>query len=124
MTQIILEDILLPEASYGKFSCWEENLSVQIEMISGRMVTEIRGKVWKASWSYDYLDNETTRKILGVLRSGKPIQAAVLPDNSDSLVPGRFLVESLTPPVYLCSDGGVPLWHGLAFTLREVDPHA
>lgn len=124
MTQIILGGIPLPEASFDKYSCWEEELAVQIEMISGRMVTEVRGWIWKATWSYDSLDNETTRRVLAVLRSGKSIQAAVLPDNSDEMVVSLFLVERLTPPSYLCEDGGRPSWHGLGFTLREVEPHA
>ncbi len=124
MTQIILDGTPLPEASYSKYACWEELLSVQVEMISGRMVTEIRGKVWKATWSYDYLDNETTRHILSLLRSGKPFVAAVLPDNGERMISSTFIVETLTRPTFLCSDDGQPLWHGLAFTLREVNPHA
>lgn len=123
MTQMILEGMALPETSFDKYACWEDVLSVKVEMITGRMVTEVRGKVWRAKWSYDYLDNGTTRSILSVLRSGSPIQAAVLPDNSDRMISSRFLTESLTPPTFLISDGGEPVWHGLAFTLREVNPH-
>lgn len=123
MTQMILEGMALPEASFDKYACWEDVLSVKVEMITGRMVTEVRGKVWRAKWSYDYLDNETTRSILSVLRSGSPIQAAVLPDNSNQMISGRFLAESVTPPTFLISDGGEPVWHGLAFTIREVNPH-
>ena len=124
MTQIILNGISLPETSYDRYACWEDVLSVNVEMITGRMVTEVRGKVWRAKWSYDYLDNQTTRDILSILRSGDPIQAAVLPDNSDRMISSRFLVDSITNPTFLCSDNGEPLWHGLGFTLREVNPHA
>lgn len=124
MTQIILDGIPLPEASFSKYACWEELLSVQVEMISGRMITEIRGKVWKATWSYDYLDNNTTKRILAVLRSGKTFIAAVLPDNSNKMISSTFLVENQTRPTFLCSDNGEPLWHGLSFTIREVKPHA
>lgn len=123
MTQMILENMALPEASFDKYACWEEYLKVEVEMIEGRMVTEVRALVWKAKCAYDYLDNGTTRRILSVLRSGGPIQAAVLPDNSDRMISGRFLTESLTPPTFLISDGGEPVWHGLAFTIREVNPH-
>ena len=111
MTQIILDGIPLPESSNSKYAAWEELLSVQIEMISGRMVSEIRGKVWRATWSYDYLDNDMTKRILAVLRSGKPFVASM------------FLVENQTRPTFLCSDNGDPIWHGLAFTIREVTPH-
>lgn len=123
MTQIILDGIPLPEASNSKYAAWEELLSVQIEMISGRMVSEIRGKVWRATWSYDYLDNDMTKRILAVLRSGKPFVASILPDNGGKMISSMFLVENQTRPTFLCSDNGDPIWHGLAFTIREVNPH-
>lgn len=124
MTQIVLENMVLPEAGFDQYACWEELLSEQVSMISGRIVEEVRGKVWKVKWAYDYLDNQTTRNILSILRSVTPLQAAVLPDNSDQMVYGRFLVERITQPTYLCSDNGDAVWHGLGFVLREVRPHA
>ncbi len=123
MTQIILSGISLPESSGDRYSCWEEDLTVQVEMITGRVVQESRGTIWRAKWSYDYLDNETTRRILAALHSSGPIQASVLPNGRTELVPGRFFVESITPPAFLFSEDGIPCWHGLGFTLREVEPH-
>lgn len=123
MTQIILNGIALPEASGDQYSCWEEELSVQVDMISGRRVVEQRGLVWRVSWAYDYLDNDTTSRLLAVLRSGAPFVATVLPDNSLQTVTSSFLTERLTPPTFLFDDNGTPCWHGLAFTLREEMPH-
>lgn len=124
MTQVNLDNVLpLPEVSRDNYSCWEEPLSVQIDMISGRRVIEARGKVWKASYSYDYMDNDLTRQALEILRRGAPIVATVLPDNSDEPVTSTFVVESLTPPKLLAFDGATPIWHGLGFTLREEYPH-
>ena len=115
MTQIILSGISLPESSGDRYSCWEEDLTVQVEMITGRVVQESRGAIWRA--------NETTRRILAALHSSGPIQASVLPNGRTELVPGRFFVESITPPAFLFSEDGIPCWHGLGFTLREVEPH-
>lgn len=123
MTQIVLEGMALPETSGDRYACWEEMLSVQLDMISGRRVIEERGTVWKVQWSYDYLDNDTTRALLAILRASRPVLAAVLPDNGDGMISAVFVVESLTRPTYLFDDNGVPCWHGLGFTLREEEPH-
>ena len=54
-TQIIVNGLKLPFTSRDKYSCPEEILREQITMISGRMVEEVRGKIWRPSYSYDYL---------------------------------------------------------------------
>lgn len=123
VTQLNLNGILLPQSSHDRYACWEEDLSVQVDMISGRRVIESRGKIWKASYSFDYMGNEKLRQVLAVLRSGAPFPATVLPDNSDEPVTSIFLVESITQPTFAFSRGGVGLWHNLAFTIREEEPH-
>lgn len=121
--QIIVGNVPLPECTNDRYSCWEEMLSVQADMISGRRVIEQRGKVWKVSYTYDYLEDGVLRPLLAVLRGDAPIIATVLPDNSTETVTSSFVVESLTPPKLLAFDGTKPVWHGLAFTLREEYPH-
>lgn len=124
---VILDGVLLPESRMDKFSCWEEPLTRQVDMISGRRVVERIGtkwKIWKASYTIDYMGNDLLRQALAVLRRSGPFLATVLPDNSDEIVTSYFFTESLTPPSYAFSKGGVPLWHNLSFTLREERPHA
>lgn len=121
--QMIINGTLMPECSNDRYSCWEEMLSVQIDMIPGRRVIEQRGLVWKASRTDDYLEDSVLRPVLATLRSGKPFLATVLPDNSTETVTSTFVVESLTPPKLLAFDGTTPIWHGLSFTLREERPH-
>ena len=70
------------------------------------------------------LDDDICRKVLAVLRSGKAFPAVVLPDSGDSMVQGEFILESITPPSFAFEAGGRPVWHGLAFQIREVAPHA
>ncbi len=122
MTQINLNGLNLPEVSRDRYSCWEEDLSVQVEMISGRVVIESRGKVWKASYQYDYMGNTLLRLLLKELRSGAPVMATVLTDSGET-VTGRFVVESVTQPTFAFSRGGEGLWHNVGFTLREERPH-
>lgn len=123
MTQLIIDGIYLPKTSHDRYSCYEDLLSTKLEMISGRVVSEIRGKVWRVSYSYDYMGNDLCRQVLAVLRSGKPFPASVLPDNDDTMVVSEFLVESLTPPTFAFAKSGTPMWHNLSFALREVSPH-
>lgn len=124
MTQLILNGIYLPETSRNKYSCYPDLLAENITMISGRAVTEIRGKIQIIHYEYDYMGNDLCRQILEQLRSGKPLTVAYLPDEGDELKTSTFLVESITNPTFAFSKRGVPYWHNLAFTLREVSPHA
>ena len=125
--QLILNGILLPEASGDKFSCWEEILTRQVTMITGRVVLESlepEARIWRASYVFDYMGNELLRQVLAVLRSGAPFPATVLPDDRDEPVSSVFICDSLTNPSYAFSEDGVGLWHNLAFTIREEEPHA
>ncbi|MFR0798475.1 hypothetical protein [Alistipes sp.] len=123
MTQLIIDGIFLPETSRDKYQCYPGELSVNVEMISGRMVREVRGHVQYIVWSYDYMGNELWRQLSQVLRSNASFTVAYLPDDGDELVSGEFLVESITQPTFAFSRGGVGLWHNVGFTLREVRPH-
>lgn len=120
--QINIAGLELPETSHDRYSCPEAELSVQVDMISGRRVIEQRGKVWKPSYAYDYMGDSLTRALLPVLRSGAPVLARVRTDTGEQ-VTAQFVVESLTPPKVLAFDGVEPIWHGLAFVLREERPH-
>ena len=123
MTQLILNGIYLPETSTDRYQCHPSELSVSLDMISGRRVKELRGRVQMISYSYDDMGNDLCRQVLSVLRSGEAFPVTYLPDGSDAMQTGTFLVESLTPPTFAFSKNGVGLWHNMAFTLREVRPH-
>ena len=123
MVQLILNGVILPETSKNKYRCYPSELSQKVDMISGRRVSEIRGNVQVIEWSYDYLGIELGNTILGILRSGKPINVGYLPDTEDVITSGEFWVESLTSPSFAFSKNGTPYWHNIAFVLREVKPH-
>ena len=123
MIQLIINGVYLPKTSHDKYQCYPKELSVPLEMISGRVVREVRGHVWAISYSYDYMGNELWRRLAAELRAGKPLTVQYLPDNSDSMSSGVFLVESITNPTFAFSKDGVGYWHNVGFTLREVKPH-
>ena len=122
--QLIINDVLLPTTTHDRYSAPEVDLKEQIEMISGRVVEEQRGKVWQITYSYDYMGDAKCREVLAALRSRGAKTVSFLPDNGTEMQTGRFLVTSLTPPTLNFYSGGAPKWHNLAFTLREVRPHA
>lgn len=125
--QIVLNGLPLPQASFDRYACWEESLTRQLDMISGRRVLERIGrkwKVWRVRWACDYLEDEICQPALEILRSGGPLTASVLPDNGGGMVTASFVVESVTDPTFLIDDDDRPVWHGLGFTLREERPHA
>lgn len=123
MDQIIIGGVKLPEAPFDGYSCWEDNLSVHVDMITGRRVAESRGNVWRVSYTSDYIEDPSMSMALAVLRTKGPFIANVLTPGSDELYTARFLVDSYTPPSLLAFDGSTPVWHGLSFTLREEKPH-
>lgn len=121
---LIIDEILVPEPDFNGYHAYEDTLREQITMISGRMVEEVRGKVWRIDYTSDRMSDSETKRLLAALRSKGGKTVAFLPDNGDELIPSTFLVESLTPPVLAFFDGTEPVWKGLAFSLREVKPHA
>lgn len=123
MTQLIINGIVLPETSGGKYKCYEGTLSDQIEMISGRVVTEVRGHVQFIEYSYDYMGNDLVRQLLSALRAGTALTVKYLPDSGDDMKTSTFICEDLTSPVFAFSRSGKPYWHDISFTLREVRPH-
>ena len=121
---LIIDEILVPEPDFDGYHAWEDTLREQIPMISGRLVEEVRGKVWRINYTSARMSDSETRRLLAALRAKGSKTVAFLPDNGDELIPSTFLVESLTPPVLAFFDGTEPVWKGLGFTLRAVKPHA
>ena len=123
MTQLIINGIALPETSHDKYRCYPSELSVQLDMISGRRVNEIRGNVQKISYEYDYLTPALWRQLAAILRSGASMTVQYLPDDGDTMITSTFLRESLQEPSFAFSRHGQAYWHDIAFSLREVRPH-
>ena len=122
MRQLQINGLDLPETSWDRYRCYENILSQKVEMISGRVTEEIRGKVWKIEYSYDYMGAAEYRRLLNILRGGRLLNVVFLPDNDIIYKTGRFIVESLSPASYAFSRDGVPRWHNFSFVLREERP--
>lgn len=123
MTQLVINGITLPETSHDKYTCYPAELGTEIEMISGRIVSEIRGVVQMIHYEYDYFPSELWRALAAVLRSGRSFSVSYLPDDGDALVTGTFRRTKLKEPSFAFSRDGKAYWHGINFTLREERPH-
>lgn len=134
MVQLILDvggaNIELPESRKGGYTAALVPLSEYVQMISGRMVAELRGNVWEVSYQYGYFNDEMKNKVLAAAEKGRttPITCGFLPpDSTAALTYSRFFVTDFTYPKFMWSrnvDGNpVPLWGDFSLILREVDPH-
>lgn len=126
-TQLIFLDssgeIEVPYTSLDKYQCYPEEIGSQVEMISGRMVMESRGHVQMIKYSYDCMPDNLWRRIAALLRSGRAFTVSYLPDDGNQMITSQFICTDLTPPKFAFVLDGVPYWHNIEFTLREVSPH-
>lgn len=139
MTQLILDSngaaVQLPESKKGGYTAQESELSVDVEMVSGRTVREVRGAVWVLSYQYGYLTTEQKDKVLAACQKGArgTIQCGFLTQESNdgALQYSDFIVTSFTRPKFMWSriisaDGEettIPMWADFKVDLREVRPH-
>lgn len=123
MTQLVIDNLTLPYVKGGGYRCREEVLSKQLEMISGRMVEEVRGLVWVIEYTAPTLDNTTMAELMKLLRHSKIFPVTFLPDNSTGLMTSTFLCTQRSTPSFIMEHLGEPVWNNVSFTLREVEPH-
>lgn len=122
--QLNINNVNLPNVKGGNYSASEELLTKQIEMASGRMVEEIRGKVWTIQYNYPgNFTNDVYLPLMETLRGRGGFQVTFLPDNGDDLITSTFLCTKREAPKYIMEHQGNPIWAGISFTLREVTPH-
>ena len=134
MVQLILDvngaNISLPESRQGGYKCYKEDLGEEVQMITGRIVREIRGSVWKIAYQYGYFDDETRKALMEVCEKGRksPIACSFLPQESDdTLTTSDFFITAFTRPKFMWSTdrNGMPrpMWGDFSIELREVQPN-
>lgn len=126
LTQIALNGTELPYISGDRYRCYEEELSRTKVMAAGNLTKEVLdpGLVWRADYSCDDMDETTFRTVRAILHSGTTFTAAVLPENGDEMITITALMTAYTPPTFAFAENGKPVWRGMAFSIREVAPHA
>lgn len=137
MTQLILDteeyNISLPESRKGGYTAELRPLSVDVKMVTGRMVRELRGNVWYITYQYGFFKDSEKNSVIAACRKGQgnAIRCGFLPpDSSSALTYSNFLVTSFTYPKFMWSrmvdnTGNivpVPMWGDFSLELREVKP--
>ncbi len=126
MIQLILDGIEMPESRNGGYTASKTPLSVDVEMISGRLVRELRGTVWTISYQYGYFTPDTMHRIISACEKGRreAITCGFLIQESEeeALTYSEFLVVNFKRPQFMWSKDGKPLWADFSMELREVNP--
>lgn len=146
MNQLILDvlgnPVTLPESQKDGYHAEKQPLSVSVEMITGRMVLELRGNVWVVRYQYGFFDTDMKNKVITACEKGRnaPINCGFLaPDSTGVLTYRDFFVTSFSYPKFMWSrqimgkvtdDEGVehdayvptPMWGDFSLELREVKP--
>ena len=124
MTQLVINGTTMPYVKAGGYSCRSEVLSEAVTMISGRMVEELRGQVYVIDYAVESMTMATYQALVTALRSGGGITVQFLPDDATELQTGTFLCTARPAPTFFMDHNGTPVWKDIAFSLREVNPHA
>lgn len=129
MIQLILDssgyNIELPESIKGGYKAEKRPLSVDVDMVTGRMVRELRGNVWILSYQYGYFDPQTKNAVIAACEKGRgtPINCGFLPPDSEGVLAySNFFVTGFTYPKFMWGSAGKPLWADFSVELREVKP--
>lgn len=134
LTQLILDAdgdaVTLPESRRGGYTAARTMLYEDVEMISGRLVRELRGNVWVLGYQYSGFPDALKNRVIAACEKGKREPVACLfltPDGGRELEYSQFFVTKFTYPKFYWgkNDHGtlVPLWGDFNLTLREVRPH-
>lgn len=134
MTQLILDTtgygVVLPESQKDGYKAQFTPLHEDVEMITGRLVRELRGNVWVLGYQYGWFDTKMKNRVIAACEKGKrsPISCDFLkPDSDGVLSSSEFWVMAFNYPKFFWSrdDNGnpIPMWADFSLTLREVKPH-
>lgn len=137
MTQLILDtegyNITLPESIKGGYTVERRPLSVDVEMVTGRVVRELRGSVWVLSYQYGYFSDADKNALIAACEKGRAqaITCGFLtPESSGALTYSQFIVTNFKYPTFFWSRTAekngtaatVPMWGDFTVELREVKP--
>ena len=124
MVQLVINGTTYPETDGDKYKVWIEDLGQMMRMAGGNLVFEKRGRIYKISYAYDYMDDFHLNKLLTDLRAGNEVEVGfLLPDGSSGS--GQFRCTSFPSPTFAFSKGfgddARGLWHGISFELEGVE---
>lgn len=122
-SQLSINGIALPESIGDGYKVYDEILSQNVRMISGKTVQEVRGYVTTIEYQYGALSDETYKELLPILRSGKTLDVTYTVAETPERQYDRMIVENYSQPKYMFSHGDEPVWLDFGVKLKGVYPH-
>ena len=125
MNQLVLDTtgtpVTLPESQKGGYIAELKPLSVDVEMVTGRIVRELRGNVWVLRYQYGYFTDQMRNSVLSACEKGRgqAITCLFLPPHSEQMITSKFMITDGEPIETLVP---VPMWGDFSVELREVKP--
>lgn len=109
----------------GDYTAYEQELGTFERMISGRMIEELRAKVWVIEVSYGDIDMDTLSLLTAAMSNTRTHQITFLPPNgSTELVSSQFHLTTLPQPTLSrWLPGTTPMWSGYTLHFEEINGH-
>lgn len=120
-----IDGVLVDGIEEGDYTAYEQELGTFERMISGRMIEELRAKVWIVEVSYSDIDTETLNLLNSVLAIRRTHQITFLPSTgSTELVTSNFHLTVLPQPTLSrWLPGTTPMWSGYTLHFEEINGH-
>lgn len=120
-----IDGVIVEDVEENGYTAYEEELGTFERMISGRMVKEIRSKVWIVEISYEDISTETMLSLQSVLKSRQEHQLTFLPsDGTTELITSLFHLTVLPAPTlrsWLPNTN--PSWASFTLHFEEINGH-
>lgn len=122
---LIIDNIPVDGIEEGGYTAYEQELGVSERMISGRLVEEIRGKVWVVEVSYNDIDVDTMGRLQAAMGGMREHRLQFLPPAGGvGMASGQFAMTMLPQPTLSrWLPGTLPQWAGYTMRFEEVTPH-
>lgn len=120
-----IDGVIVDGIEEGSYTAYEQELGTFERMISGRMIEELRGKVWVVEVSYSDIDIDTLSLLTAAMSTTRTHQVTFLPSTgSTELVTSSFHMTTLPQPTLSrWLPGTTPMWSGYTLHFEEVNSH-
>lgn len=122
---LTIDGINIEDVEEGGYTAYEQELGTFQRMISGRMIEELRAKVWVVEISFDEIDSQTMFALQSAIRSRRTHDLTFLPSvGGTELVSSTFQLTVLPQPsLTRWLPGTNPQWSGFTLHFEEVEGH-
>lgn len=123
-TFLVIDGVWIEDMESNTCKVYEKDMSVYLEMISGRMVSEERGRAWVIELSFSSLNADALASLNAALADRRKHTITFLPpDGGTELRVSEFYLTSRPAPALASWVDDLPEWTDFNFVFEEVKPH-